>query len=96
MDPFWSLKYPPCPTPADAKQPQIRAQRPHQASLGPKGGIGPPPGFPGYKSLFEAGRGGNRRPLGLAASLTQRRQELLPVLVVPEDRLPLTRLKWTS
>jgi len=33
--------------------------------------------------------GGSRRPLGLAASLTQRRQELLPVLVVPENLLPL-------
>ena len=30
--------YPPCPTPTEAKQPQIRAQRPHQASFGPKGG----------------------------------------------------------
>jgi hypothetical protein len=33
--------------------------------------------------------GGSRRPLGLAASLAQLEEELLPVLVVPEDRLPL-------
>jgi hypothetical protein len=71
------------------KQPQIRALLPQEASSRAKGkGFYPRQVFQ-VTNRSPGQEGGSRRPPGLAANLTQRRQELLPVLVVPEDRLPL-------
>ena len=79
----------PCSAPPGDKPPQIRAWRPQEASFRGDGSCVLPRQVFQVTNRSPGQEGGSRRPLGLAASLTRRRQELLPVLVVPEDRLPL-------
>ena len=52
--------YPPCATPAEAKQPQIRAQRPQEASLVPKGRVCEPHRFSRLQIALGGSQGGKR------------------------------------